>query len=66
MARSHDNVPPHLAEEMHGSFDRFAVDGDPGWPPYDGTTRSTMVLDRDSRMISDPAGVERSAWDGPG
>lgn len=29
---------------MHKAWIDFAVTGDPGWPAYDHTTRSTMVF----------------------
>jgi para-nitrobenzyl esterase len=66
-----DSVPPNLAGEMHGSWIAFARTGDPAaggavpaWPQYDLVNRPTMVFDEKSRVVDDPDGARRAAWDG--
>jgi para-nitrobenzyl esterase len=46
------NPPAHLAESMHGSFARFAMTGDPGWPEEREAGGPTMVFDDESRVES--------------
>lgn len=58
------NPPQALAEEMHGAWVSFVKTGDPGWAPYDTTTRPTMVFDEQSGVQQDPRAASRTAWDG--
>jgi para-nitrobenzyl esterase len=51
-----------LADAMHQAWTRFAHTGDPGWPRYDTTTRTTQRFDLDSRLVDDPDGEERALW----
>jgi para-nitrobenzyl esterase len=62
---------PHadpLVHAMAGSLVALARQGDPNhqglatWPPYDTTDRSTMILNVESRVETDPMRAEREAW----
>jgi len=56
-----------LQEEMSGAWVKFAQSGNPNyqwlptWKPYSAAERSTMVFDRSTRLIKDPAPEERIA-----
>jgi para-nitrobenzyl esterase len=58
-----------LAREVRTRWCNFARTGDPngtqmnGWPPYDAETRYALVLGRHTRVVSDPWGDQRAAWD---
>jgi para-nitrobenzyl esterase len=52
-----------LGETMARAWIAFARTGNPGWKPYDTTTRPTMVFDLESRVENDPFGAERRAWE---
>jgi para-nitrobenzyl esterase len=41
-----------------------ANDAVPEWPPYTLEEKSTMRLDREPELETDPCGAERSAWEG--
>ena len=56
--------PQHVADAMHGAWRRFIRDGDPGFPAYSTAGRETMVFDDTSRVVQDPDGKERAAWEG--
>lgn len=58
------DAPQELATRMHRAFVDYAATGDPGWPAYDTTDRSTMVFDTVSTVRHDPAAAERQAWKG--
>jgi para-nitrobenzyl esterase len=58
-----------LGSAIHGAWARFIRDGDPTrsdglppWPRYDAERRATMLLDRTSRVVDDPAGELRALW----
>jgi len=57
-----------LAASMHAAWASFirtatpVAEGLPGWPAYDATRRATMLLDRESRVVDDPAGSLRALW----
>ena len=57
-----------LATAMHAAWAAFigggapAAAGLPAWPRYDATTRATMILGRDSRVVEDPGGPLRALW----
>ena len=42
-----EDPPQALADAMHATWVRFIRDQDPGWPPYDATSRATFVFDPD-------------------
>ena len=54
-----------LADKISDTIIEFAKTGDPNtgklpkWKSYNGQTRSTLVLDNDSMLISDPIGPQR-------
>jgi para-nitrobenzyl esterase len=56
--------PQLLADTMHSAWVRYATSGDPGWPVYEPTGRTTMIFDEHSEVHTDPAGAERVAWEG--
>jgi para-nitrobenzyl esterase len=62
--------PQHVADVMHAAWTAFIRTGDPScealqdWPAYDLERRPTVVFADDSCVVDDPAGDERSAWDG--
>jgi carboxylesterase type B len=49
---------------MHAAWVGFARNGDPGWPKYDRTRRSTMRFDTTSAVVYDPQSRERVLWEG--
>ncbi len=59
-----------LSRNVMGAWTAFARTGNPNtsampeWIPYDVTRRSTMMIDVQSRVESDPGGVARHALDG--
>lgn len=60
-------APDRLAQHLMAAFAAFARTGDPsnrhmpGWRPYDGTARATMVIDEASRLVDDHHGADRRA-----
>ncbi len=64
---------PHrdvLSQQMQQAWISFARTGNPNhpglpfWPKYDGTSRATMELGVDSRVVNDPQAAQRAAWNG--
>jgi len=59
-----------LAKRMHAAWLAFIKGGTPGaeglpvWPQYKSDTRETMVLDKVSRVESNPQEAELRLWDG--
>ena len=57
-----------LADAMMSAWIEFArhgrpaFEGRPDWPRYTTARRTTLVIDRDSRLVDDPAAAERLAW----
>ncbi|MGH8177745.1 MAG: carboxylesterase/lipase family protein, partial [Steroidobacter sp.] len=43
-----------VADHMSSAWLAFAKTGNPGWPAYDSTARSTMVFNFDSKVVNDP------------
>ena len=35
----------------------------PEWPFYDSVNRSTMIFDKELKIVNDPFGKEREAWE---
>jgi len=56
--------PQQLADTMHAAWIAFATRGDPGWPRYDLTQRTTMRFDTTSEVVHDPLARERLLWEG--
>ncbi|MFW9824709.1 MAG: carboxylesterase/lipase family protein [Candidatus Thorarchaeota archaeon] len=58
-----------LSEKMMDAWIAFAHSGDPNhknipeWPSYDSVNRSTMIIDKEFKIVNDPFGKEREAWD---
>ena len=48
-----------VADAVSNAWIRFARTGNPGWAPYNPTTRTTMVFDTVSRVVNDPRREER-------
>ena len=60
-----EDPPQALADAMHATWVRFVRDQDPGWPPYDHTTRATFVFDPDgSRHVENPNAERLALWHG--
>jgi para-nitrobenzyl esterase len=53
-----------LAAAMQDAWLAFARTGDPGWPAYDPSARSTMLFGETREVVDDPMPAERQAWDG--
>ncbi|KKN55199.1 hypothetical protein LCGC14_0584690 [marine sediment metagenome] len=59
-----------LSEKIMDSWIAFARTGNPShsgipeWPQYDTEKRSTMILGKEIKVVEDPYGKERVAWDG--
>lgn len=53
-----------VARRAHQVWVDFISTGDPGWPAYDTTTRSTGVLGADVTVVGDPSADERVLWHG--
>ena len=56
--------PQPLADTMHRAWTSFIRDQDPGWAAYSLDERATMCFDDESRLVGDPDGSERNAWEG--
>jgi para-nitrobenzyl esterase len=54
--------PQPLATAMHKAWVAFAATGDPGWPKYDLTHRTTMHFDTASGVIDNPLGPKLALW----
>lgn len=54
-----------MVDEMQCRWGDFARGGLPGadWRPYDGEHRPVLILDRETRVESDPDASRRQAWD---
>jgi para-nitrobenzyl esterase len=51
-----------LSARVRAAWCGFARDGDPGWPRYEPSRRTTMLLGRDARPVDDPFGARLRAW----
>jgi len=51
-----------LSELMRAEHLAFAATGDPGWTPYDLSTRRTRVYDTDSTVAPYPEERSRTLW----
>jgi para-nitrobenzyl esterase len=58
------NQPQLLADVMHAAWVGFAARGDPGWPKYELTRRTTMRFDSTSQVVFDPVAWKRALWNG--
>lgn len=61
--------PVELAHAMQDAWATFARTGDPNspglpsWPRYEPDRRAVMELDTESRVVDDPDGTVRAAWE---
>lgn len=57
-----------MCDALASAFLAFAKTGNPNnsrvpqWPRFDSSTRSTLVFDRDTRIVRDPHGTLRKLW----
>jgi carboxylesterase type B len=58
------NPPQALAGRMHRAWLDFAVGGDPGWEPFDPSTRPVQTFgDPADKLVHHPNGEDRRLWD---
>lgn len=57
-------APQEVATAMHSAWVAFATTGNPGWPRYDLTSRTTMVFNTSSQLVDDPYAMKRVLWEG--
>jgi para-nitrobenzyl esterase len=53
-----------VADQAHKAWVDFIAHGNPGWAPYDATSRTTGLLTDRISAVDDPAADERACWDG--
>ena len=64
-----DSDSVKTAENMSQMWSAFARTGTPGakgqpdWPAYDTTSRATMLINSECKVVDDPFGLERSLWE---
>lgn len=51
-----------LSGQLMDTWVRFARTGDPGWPPYDATARTTMLFGPETGVEHAPMNEERAVW----
>src|SRR5579859_794391 len=56
--------PKKLADQMSDAWLAFARSGDPGWPAYDTTSRTTRLFDVESKLVDDPLSKVRKIVSG--
>ena len=59
-----DAPSPAVARLAHQAWVDFITAGDPGWPAYDTTSRTTGLLADTITVADDPSAGERACWDG--
>ncbi|MFF7160530.1 carboxylesterase/lipase family protein [Streptomyces sp. NPDC008086] len=57
-----EGAPQELADEMHRAWVRFAVDGDPGWQPWDDSHPVRVFGDGETRTVHGPRDAELALW----
>ncbi len=57
-----EDAPQELADEMHGAWVRFAVEGDPGWQAWDDTRPVRIFGDGDTYTAHGPRDAELALW----
>ncbi|ELP67927.1 carboxylesterase/lipase family protein [Streptomyces turgidiscabies] len=57
-----DGAPADLAEATHTAWVRFAVDGDPGWRPWDASHPVRIFGDGDPYTVEGPRDRELALW----
>ena len=58
-----DTPSQAVADQSHQAWVDFITHGDPGWPAYTTTSRTTGLLSDHIEAASDPAASERACWD---
>lgn len=56
----------HHMSELWSTFARTghpAAKGQPEWPAYDTTTRATMEINTECKVVNDPYSAERTMWE---
>jgi carboxylesterase type B len=65
-ARLVGNPPPAeftaLSQQIRTAWTSFATTGDPGWPAYDLTRRTTRIWDTSPHDVTDPIAGSRHVW----
>jgi len=62
------SLPGRQADRLAATWVAFAKTGNPNndsipeWPPFDPTTRATMVFDNDTHVENDPRAEIRAFW----
>ncbi len=59
-----DTPSQSVADQIHRVWVDFITSGDPGWARYDTARRTTGLLTDTISAADDPAGDERTLWDG--
>ncbi|MDX2546685.1 carboxylesterase/lipase family protein [Streptomyces sp. WI04-05B] len=57
-----DDAPQELADATHTAWVRFAVDGDPGWRPWDASHPVRVFGDGDPHTVEGPRDREMALW----
>ncbi|MFE5888140.1 carboxylesterase/lipase family protein [Streptomyces sp. NPDC056468] len=57
-----EGAPQELAHEMHRTWVRFAVEGDPGWQPWDDSHPVRIFGDGETRTALGPRDAELALW----
>ncbi|MGW1714599.1 carboxylesterase/lipase family protein [Streptomyces sp. NPDC002156] len=57
-----EGAPQDLAEAMHTAWVRFAVDGDPGWQPWDASHPVRVFGDGAPHTVRGPRDPELALW----
>jgi para-nitrobenzyl esterase len=53
-----------VSREMSSAWSAFAVDGDPGWPPYEPVEQLTRIFDVETRTAVYPEQASQRIWAG--
>jgi para-nitrobenzyl esterase len=59
-----DTPAEAVADTAHRVWVDFITSGNPGWAGYDTTSRTTALIADGISAVNDPAGDERTRWDG--
>jgi para-nitrobenzyl esterase len=59
-----DSPSQAVADSTHRVWVDFITNGDPGWSPYDAARRTTGMFTDSVTPADDPAGDERTLWEG--
>ncbi|WP_055525450.1 carboxylesterase/lipase family protein [Streptomyces graminilatus] len=57
-----EGAPEELAGAMHSAWVRFAVDGDPGWQPWDPSHPVRIFSDGEPHTVEGPRDRELALW----